>query len=71
MHHIVFKGVFSNKASGCSVCGSTSNERVFKTTTTYFLPSGIQKTFRANVKTEVSDVDYEFLLNEEGFVDGD
>lgn len=66
---VVFKGVREVRKGGCPVCGARRKTSIpLQTTRTYFLPSGISKTFRIGIEEEVSEVDGEFLLSLDGGV---
>lgn len=52
-----------NGESGCGPCGSRrKTSSVLRTNKTFFLPSGVTKTFSLNHITEVPDSDVGFLL---------
>lgn len=59
---IVFNGVLEKRPKGCK-CSGRKSEYGFVRSKTYILPSGLQRTFRAGVTEEVSDVDGAFLLS--------
>lgn len=60
---IVFNGVVEEARKGCKVCGGRSFNLHMVTHKTYYLPSGIQKTFRIGRPEWVTDADGEFLLS--------
>lgn len=59
---IKFTGIVEKRSGGCRACGKGRTDRVFKTSKTYILPSGMTKTFVAGRIVEVSEADAAFLL---------
>lgn len=60
---VVFNGIIEKSLKGCRACGQKKSTTQFVTRKSYILPSGITKTFFAKRKTEVSDLDGEWLLS--------
>lgn len=60
---VKFNGVVEKRTKGCSSCGHKKYESVFMTKKSYFLPSGIEKTFYVGAPVELSEADANFLLS--------
>lgn len=62
---VVFNGLMENvKSGGCTSCGKAGkSEKRFVSTKSYFLPSGLQKTFVVGEVVEVNERDGNFLLS--------
>ena len=65
-----FKGKTIVKSyGGCSSCKSSGNAgkyASFQSMAVYSLPSGREQMFRAGIETEVYDIDFKYLMAEEG-----
>lgn len=65
---VVFKGTYDRHKKGCKVCGAKSAGRAsFVSVRTYYLPSGMAKTFRVGKPENVSERDGKFLLQYDCF----
>lgn len=65
---IKFNGMKVGKSTGCPVCGRGKvTKDSYVAVKTFFLPSGLSKTFRAGTIEEVSERDGQFLLLNKAF----
>lgn len=62
---VKFNGLMEDvKRGGCTSCGKAGiSEKRFISTKSYFMPSGLQKTFIVGETYEVSERDGSFLLS--------
>lgn len=59
-----FNGMYQNRKKGCVPCGhKVVGERVFLTSRSFILPSGITRSFHIGEEYSVSDLDGNFLLS--------
>ena len=61
---VIYKGEFEKRVTGCVPCHKKAGRSyTFSTSKTYYLPSGVSKTFYLDKPVDVSEIDGNFLLS--------